>query len=190
MLWYVALEGASLAALAKRGRASEARPWARSRRPSSKSLAPGPVGSSAAADGRAAGCVPSVKRPGSLRGGSACFLPQPRGSHRVVSKAEAKAQEVSLKGAASPRLATPRALTRSAEMARDSLPARPGHRSLVPTTAPTSFTAKAYTQGPVCGSALLGVGVLNVPFTLPAAAANTSAGVSTLHVLYFRPSRP
>jgi hypothetical protein len=36
----------------------------------------------------------------------------------------------------------------------------------------------------------IGVGVLDVPFTLPAASANTSAGVSTLHVLYLRPSWP
>jgi hypothetical protein len=37
---------------------------------------------------------------------------------------------------------------------------------------------------------ILGVGVLDVPFTLPAASAKTSAGVSTLHVLYLRPSWP
>jgi hypothetical protein len=36
----------------------------------------------------------------------------------------------------------------------------------------------------------IGVGVLEVPFTLPAASAKTSAGVSTLHVLNFRPSWP
>jgi hypothetical protein len=37
---------------------------------------------------------------------------------------------------------------------------------------------------------MLGVGVLDVPFTLPAASAKTSARVSTLHALYLRPSRP
>ena len=36
----------------------------------------------------------------------------------------------------------------------------------------------------------VGVGVLEVPFTLHAASAKTSAGVSTLHVLNFQPSWP
>jgi hypothetical protein len=54
----------------------------------------------------------------------------------------------------------------------------------------TSILATSTPRRERSGGGRFGVGVLDVPFTLPAASAKTSAGVSSLHVLYFRPSWP